>query len=446
MGIQKHDKNFLDSISGFTGVPFCVEQTSHEHIVEEIIQSAICNAYPKNPKEKKKKHITDFTHKCILDRNVCLRAYQKAYDRVSKTRILVVFRFWRAVTRNISDWTICWSDIFASNRLELCKQYKVAKAMLFYHNNHAKAYVKLDRLASLDLHAQRLEDSLACGDIQGIRDALKQLKSRKPKQSKHVRVIDKDGIRSNSLAMEKVVFRDHFSAQLGGTCSSLEENIVADWIETVTANIENVDPADVIKCLPGCSELASQFANTNPNRTFGEDTIPGIFLKKYPNLMATLYYPIVVKSCVRIRPPLQWRGGMLQELFKNKGSSADCECYRDILLGNISGKSVTKIIRKRVMPHARKICHHTQYGSGFNGGETAFAHLYIRMVFDMCKHNHLSAAFIFMDIVTAFAVLIRRIILMMLTMMRCGSKNLGIVDSLNRILKPFTVPYVRTHG
>ena len=101
---------------------------------------------------------------------------------------------------------------------------------------------------------------------------------------------------------------------------------------------------------------------------------------------------------------------MLQELFKNKGSSADCECYRDILLGNISGKPVTKIIRKRVMPHARKICHHTQYGSGFNGGETAFAHLYIRMVFDMCKHNHLSAAFIFMDIVTAFAVLIRRII------------------------------------
>ncbi len=56
------------------------------------------------------------------------------------------------------------------------------------------------------------------------------------------------------------------------------------------------------------------------------------------------------------------------------------------------------------------ICGNLQFGSGLNGGETCFAHLYVRLIFDYCKFHKSSAAFVFMDIITAFAVLLRRII------------------------------------
>ena len=109
-------------------------------------------------------------------------------------------------------------------------------------------------------------------------------------------------------------------------------------------------------------------------------------------------------------PPLQWRGGILHALFKNRGSSLDSKCYRDIMLGGISGKCVSKYIRSCVFPFAQLICGNLQFGSGFDGGEACFAHLHIRLIFYFCKFNKKSAAFVFMDILTAFAVLLGRII------------------------------------
>ncbi len=82
-----------------------------------------------------------------------------------------------------------------------------------------------------------------------------------------------------------------------------------------------------------------------------------------------------------VHPPLQWRGGVLQELFKNKGSSGEISNYRDIMLGNIPGKDLTKHIRSFLAPIAKQLYGPSQFGSGLNGGGTAFAHLYIRLVF-----------------------------------------------------------------
>ena len=100
----------------------------------------------------------------------------------------------------------------------------------------------------------------------------------------------------------------------------------------------------------------------------------------------------------------------MHELFQNKGSSSCLDNYRDIMLGSIPGKCFSSHIRRSLVPMAKVLCGGSQFGSGFNGGETAFAHLYVRLFFDYCKFYKTSCALIFMDIVTAFAVLLRRII------------------------------------
>ncbi len=47
---------------------------------------------------------------------------------------------------------------------------------------------------------------------------------------------------------------------------------------------------------------------------------------------------------------------------------------------------------------------------GLNGGETAIAHLYLRLVVDAIINNKTSGALIFVDVTSAFATLLRRIV------------------------------------
>ena len=63
-----------------------------------------------------------------------------------------------------------------------------------------------------------------------------------------------------------------------------------------------------------------------------------------------IYYPLVLKTYVRIQPPIQWKGGMLQELFKGKGSSSVCSNFRDVMLACVDGKNVAKYIRNKLLP------------------------------------------------------------------------------------------------
>ena len=85
--------------------------------------------------------------------------------------------------------------------------------------------------------------------------------------------------------------------------------------------------------------------------------------------MAKNFYPLVVKVFVRIQPPLQWKGGMICDLFKGKGSPALINLYRDILLSDDDGKAVQRILRKSLFPLAMNLRAYTQFGGGLHGGE-----------------------------------------------------------------------------
>ncbi len=78
------------------------------------------------------------------------------------------------------------------------------------------------------------------------------------------------------------------------------------------------------------------------------------------------------------------------------------------MLGTVPGKCFTSRVRSLIFPIAKTLCGGSQFGSGLNGGETAFAHLYVRLLSDYCKRYHLSVAFVLMGVVTTFAVLLRR--------------------------------------
>ena len=84
--------------------------------------------------------------------------------------------------------------------------------------------------------------------------------------------------------------------------------------------------------------------------------------------------------------------------------------YRDVLLSDDGGKGLGRILRSRWIPLAKHFVLGTQFGGGFNGGETAFAHLHVRLITDCAKLGGLSTSVVFVDVVAAFANMLRCIV------------------------------------
>ncbi len=71
------------------------------------------------------------------------------------------------------------------------------------------------------------------------------------------------------------------------------------------------------------------------------------------------------------------------------------------------------------------MCGSSQFGSGLSGGggRPLLPVFMLGFLSDYCKRFHLSVAYVFMDIVTAFAVLLKRIMFDEIDQMRHGSIN-----------------------
>eukprot|EP00973_Karenia_brevis_P078908 10950778-Karenia_brevis.AAC.1 len=69
----------------------------------------------------------------------------------------------------------------------------------------------------------------------------------------------------------------------------------------------------------------------------------------------------MVKVALHIAPLIQWRGGMIHELFKYKGSDLMCEAYRDIMLGNAGAKAFSMFIRSCAKPVMHKMALSSQF-------------------------------------------------------------------------------------
>ena len=87
---------------------------------------------------------------------------------------------------------------------------------------------------------------------------------------------------------------------------------------------------------------------------------------------------------------------MICNLFKGKGSPALIKSYRDVLLSDFDGKAVQRFLRSRLFPQAQALSMSTQFGGGLHGGETAIAHLYLRLFVDAAAFLKVSSACIFL--------------------------------------------------
>ena len=108
--------------------------------------------------------------------------------------------------------------------------------------------------------------------------------------------------------------------------------------------------------------------------------------------------------------PLQWRGGRIQDVFKQKGSPSDCNNSRGLLISDHIGKAFTSILKEQARPTYEAAVHEEQCGCISHRG-TEFATHLVRSFIDYCHVNKMCYFILFVDLEKAFDKIVREFVL-----------------------------------
>ena len=101
---------------------------------------------------------------------------------------------------------------------------------------------------------------------------------------------------------------------------------------------------------------------------------------------------------------------MIHPLYKNKGTPTIPDGYRDITIADQLPKVVSNEYRAQVFKENQHECLNAQWGSGCNTGDTSIAHLIVRFFVLYAEKCSLSVCVVFIDVVAAFASMLRNIV------------------------------------
>ena len=183
----------------------------------------------------------------------------------------------------------------------------------------------------------------------------------------------------------------------------------ADFVTILTeardTNQSKINPARTWDNVPTLRQLTMAFAKCKSGKAAGEYNIVAEALRLNPPVLARIYHPLYVKVALRIAEPLQWRGNMISELWKRKGSQTMCPNYRDIAIGDVVGKVNHRLLRQRLHKYLAKAAGYHQ----FAGVGTDFPAHIVREIIALARRRQMSLLLLFLDIAGAFDSVLRQL-------------------------------------
>ena len=250
----------------------------------------------------------------------------------------------------------------------------------------------------------------AVADTKPVHEVQKHMKhSKKFKPPPLTPFVDAKGLPATTHREQRQLIRAHFANKLDGhssTFAALLDHLRAS--QRTTTYDGEVD----LSLLPSWPQIARQAKHIHTHKVgVGEDRLGGEFPANHPFIYATLYGPHFYAATATVNRPLQWRGGMLHELYKSKGSVSDLENWRDIWLTAMNAKIQDRITRPQLAAAVQHQATSTQYGSGLNNGDTTTAHLLLAAAQETVTVRNNTPVILALDIAAEFASMRRSFVI-----------------------------------
>ena len=117
--------------------------------------------------------------------------------------------------------------------------------------------------------------------------------------------------------------------------------------------------------LPTLLDVEQSIRTMQPGTAPGLDAIPADLLVAAPKQCAKLLWPVMLKAATSMVQPIFWRGGILYDAWKRKGSTSSPENYRSLFVSSVPGKVYHRVLRRKLMqqtPGAMDPNHHGSTG------------------------------------------------------------------------------------
>ena len=182
--------------------------------------------------------------------------------------------------------------------------------------------LKLEALAFFNKSADDVVGAINGGDtkqfFKSVNDVLR-VANNKTAAPKCLRVIDSvTGLPSQGIVQEKQAFRNHFSNLMGGGVGTFASLVQKDRYPPAD-RYNNVSEDEVAASVPTFFDLFNCYSSFVKGKACGEGLLVSDLFKLFLYHLSKLLYPLVVKTFVRIQPPLQLKGSIICDLYINKG-------------------------------------------------------------------------------------------------------------------------------
>eukprot|EP00929_Paragymnodinium_shiwhaense_P046672 TRINITY_DN23751_c0_g1_i1.p1 TRINITY_DN23751_c0_g1~~TRINITY_DN23751_c0_g1_i1.p1 ORF type:complete len:862 (-),score=125.02 TRINITY_DN23751_c0_g1_i1:365-2950(-) len=252
-----------------------------------------------------------------------------------------------------------------------------------------KRNIARDRRQAMDNIAITSADAFNDHEIKEAYKQMRRLRPYVPKTVKPTR--NKDGVVMTDIKEIDEAWAEHWR-ELLDTVPTTFNDIFKD---ASTKAPHDGWAEDFFKKMPTIDDVARAIATQKKGKMHGNDLIPsGVW---QTDVLATIthVYPLVVKIWMMGRRPTQWQGDTHATVPKANGK------HRGVALVDAMSKAVNKVVRKLFITTVEKDSVDTACGA-FAGRGTDFAIHTRTLATQIIRHRQLSAAMLFVDIVSAF--------------------------------------------
>ena len=201
----------------------------------------------------------------------------------------------------------------------------------------------------------------------------------------------------------------HFSALLKAAPTCLGQLAALAWATDHQAFIELAGAGGFeARVASPTSEVYIRHASRKTDKAAGTDGLVGEVFRACAEHSCRAFVPVLALAAWTLVLPFQSRGGQLVELWKQKGSAAQCCNSRDVHVKDLICKDLSAHWRKQFVGVMEPFTGQHAFG-GLHGRGTDLMSLVSRSHWSYLHFAHLSGSQLFIDLSAAFAPLMRQI-------------------------------------
>ena len=390
LGSPEGKELIRDAFAKTGSIPWEVGVNEHAFILEQVAHDVLDRHFASKRDGPRSSYISDEVWS-LRERRNRLKSHTRFWKEGRSTALLKVGFAALSGRRCVLDW--CKIDFL----------FDLFAAAVRFSTGRIKSSICADKQHLL----KSLISGSEGGSLQRVQRAIKQCGLGSRAKSKGGRpipiLLDGQGQPISSRADLDAHWLQHFGEMEAGCTVSFHE-----FVETANTYQPPVDVDIDWTILPTFQEVEAQFRQVRCGAASGLDGLPPEVFKAAPQALAALFHPLMVKSALCLVQPVQWRGGILFEAYKNSGSPALSESYRSLFVSSVPGKCYHRILRNKAAGVVEEVMDPLHCG-GRKGRPVVLpafaAHLLVRAH----KAKRLSFCAVFLDTRSAYYRVVREL-------------------------------------